>query len=92
MSEINKEIAEIVGVQAKCIDKYLEIYPGAHLTDNGERSVMRLAIEQVKKGLNRKYHFLEKTTKSVLNVWIDRANTIRARLAAPAYSVEETSR
>ncbi len=84
MSEIDKEIAGIIGVQAKCIDKYLELYPETGLTDNGERMLMKEAIRQVRKGLERKYRFLEKPTKAVLNVWIDRANTARVHLAVMA--------
>lgn len=91
---MNELVKSIIAIQGKCIDRYLEIYPrvltkeiklpiriGDHgLTDSGERTVMKEAIKQIEKELNTKFHFLIKPTKEVCDTWIDRANTIRAKM------------
>ncbi len=96
MEQATQEVAD---VQQRCLKRYLEIYPEVlknalklpvqigkdGLTDNGERSVMRAAVEQVRKELNKEYLFLAKPTNEVCNTWIDRANTIRARIPRDLY-------
>ena len=89
---MDETIRRYIDMQMACLYRYLEIYSrvltkeiklpvriGVHgLTENGERTVMKEAFKQIRKEMEEDFK-LAKPTNEVCNIWIDRANMIRAK-------------
>lgn len=85
-------VSRAIEIQQLCIDRYIELVEQVKsgeieakvrlpLSDNGLRTIMRMAIEEVK-GHHPGDSFFP-YTREVLGIWIDRARTERARKLYP---------
>ncbi len=73
---IKRSIARSIKTQQRCIARYLENYS---LTNKGEKTKMKIAIEKVKKECPVGMGVMFPYTPEPVNVWIDWANVERAR-------------